>query len=499
MSQGIGVYFEKHQDSADLGRQAMRGGLISVAIQYGNAVIQIVASIVLARLLSPEDFGLVALVTVLTSFAPLLIDFGLGDATAQRSTITQAQVSSLFWLSAGIGLGVALAVAGSSPLIGWLYGEPRLQPIALSIAITFVLSGISIQHMALLRRAMQFGKIGRIQLLGTLIGMVVGIATAVCGYGYWALVLRPIANALSVAVGAWVACRWRPRRPVVDEDVRSLVRFGMNVVSFSVMYTVAKSADRLVLGLVYQADQVGYYQNAINLYENSIQTGLVQVHRVASTALSKLQASPATLRERYRAGLSVVAYFFMPLAAIFSVVGKDLTILLLGEKWHAAGVLVSVIALKGVFHVIESSQGWLHLSIGTADRWRKWGVVATTVLVTAVLVGLPFGPIGVAVAIVAACMLNCLPSVVYAGRPIGIDARLVIGAVYRQLIGAIATAAAGWWLQINVLPDYSILARIVLAGCFCACIHMTLMIAVFRFVEPITNIWSILAGVLRKR
>src|SRR5689334_20746444 len=103
MAEGVGVYFEDHRESKDLGRRALRGGLVSVAIQYGNAVLQIAAAVILARLLAPEDFGLVAIVTVFTSFAPLLIDFGLIDATAQRSKITTAQVSGLFWVSTGIG------------------------------------------------------------------------------------------------------------------------------------------------------------------------------------------------------------------------------------------------------------------------------------------------------------------------------------------------------------------------------------------------------------
>jgi PST family polysaccharide transporter len=210
MSDGVGVYFEDHRASSDLGRLALRGGIISIAIQYGNGFLQIAAAIILARLLAPEDFGLVAIVTVLTSFAPLLIDFGLGDATTQRSRITQAQISSLFWLSSGIGLAVALVVAACSPLIAWLYREPRLEPIALCTAITFLLSGASNQHLALLRRTMQFGKTGTIQVLGTLAGIAAAVAVAMYGYGYWALVLRPIANSLCVALGAWLACRCRP-------------------------------------------------------------------------------------------------------------------------------------------------------------------------------------------------------------------------------------------------------------------------------------------------
>src|SRR6266478_3399078 len=171
MAEGVGAYFEDHRESTDLGRLALRGGLVSVAMQYSNGVLQIVAAIVLARLLAPEDFGLVAIVTVLTSFAPLLIDFGLGDATAQRSKITRSQVSSLFWLSSGIGLAIAVIVAACSPLIAWLYGDPRVEMMALYSSTTFVLFGLSFQHLALLRRTMQFARIAKIQILSTFVGI----------------------------------------------------------------------------------------------------------------------------------------------------------------------------------------------------------------------------------------------------------------------------------------------------------------------------------------
>src|SRR5579864_943478 len=245
MEQSADVYFEDHQESGDLGRQALRGGIVSVAMQYGNGVLQILAAVILARLLTPADFGLVAIITVLTSFAPLLIDFGLGDATTQRKTITRSQVSSLFWLSSGVGLAVAVILAVASPLVAALYRQPALQPIALCTGITFVLWGASNQHMALLRRTMQFGRIARIQLLGSLGGIVVAVALALAGWGYWALVARPIANAVCVVVGAWRGCRWRPGPPAFDPEAKSMVSFGLHVVGFSVTYNVAKSVDRI--------------------------------------------------------------------------------------------------------------------------------------------------------------------------------------------------------------------------------------------------------------
>jgi O-antigen/teichoic acid export membrane protein len=485
MPEGVGVYFEDHRESKDLGRLALRGGIVSVAMQYGNGVLQIVAAIVLARFLAPEDFGLVAIVTVLTSFAPLLIDFGLGDATAQRSKITRSQVSSLFWLSAGIGLAIGMVVAACSPLIAWLYREPRLETIALYSAITFVLSGVSNQHLALLRRTMQFGTIAQIKISSTLVGTAMAIFMAVCGYGYWALVLRPIASSLCVAIGAWLACRWRPGFPVFDNEVKSMVRFGLHVVGFSVTYTVAKAVDRIALGLFYRPDQVGYYQNATTLYENSIFSALGQLHTVGSAALSKLQSNPAALRQKYEAGLSAVAFFVMPMAAILSVTAEDLTVILLGEKWRVAGSLLNIIALRGIFQVVEGSQGWLHLSLGRADRWQNWGIVSLGVQVVAVLGGLPFGATGVAVAGVIASVLIAVPSISYAGRPIGVGAALVIRAVGPQLMGAISAAAGGWWLQTTALTDCSSFVRMLLSTGFCISIYLIIVVGVFRLTEPI--------------
>ena len=485
MAEGVGVYFEDHRESRDLGRLALRSGTVSVAMQYGNGILQIIAAIVLARLLSPEDFGLIAIVTVLTSFAPLLIDLGLGDATAQRSKITQSQVSSLFWVSSGIGFATTLVVAACSPLIAWMYREPRLEAIALYTAIIFVLFGVSTQHQALLRRTMQFGRIAKIQILSTSIGVAIAIFVAICGYGYWALVLRPIVSSFCIAIGTWLVCEWRPSFPVLDNEVKSMIRFGLHVVGFSVTYSVSRAVDRIALGLFYRPDVVGYYQNAITLYDNSIFQTLGQLHTVGSAALSKLQSNTAALRQRYEAALSALAFFVMPAAAILSVTAQDLTVILLGEKWGAAGFLLSIIALRGIFQVVEGSQGWLHLSIGRADRWRNWGVVSVLVQIVTVLGGLPFGATGIAVAVVMTSLLLAVPSITYAGRPIGIDAAFVIRAVGQQLIGAIATAAAGWWLQTTALTHCSSFVRICLSTGFCICVYLIIVVGLFRLTEPI--------------
>lgn len=497
MSQRIEAYFEEHRASGDLGQRAVRGGVVSIAMQYGNGALQVIGTIILARLLTPSDFGLVAIIVVLTNFVPLLIDFGLGDATTQRSKINPGQISCLFWITSGVGTAVAIVVAACSPLIAAVYHEPRLEPIALCSAITFVLWGLSNQHLALLRRTMQFGRIASIQLMATLVGNLVAIAFAIVGYGYWALVVRPIANALWVAVGAWRGCPWRPGAPVIDAEVKSMTRFGLHVMGFSITYSVSKAVDRILLALYYKPAVVGYYQNATTLYENSIFMALAQVHTVGSAALSKLQSNPVALAEKYKAALSTLAFFVMPLAAILSVTGEDVTVVLLGAKWRVAGLLFRIIALRGIFQVIEGSQGWLHLSIGRADRWRNWGFVTLALQIVAVLAGLPFGPTGVAIACVVEGVIIAFPSISYAGRPIGVGSGLAVQAVAPQLIGAISAAAAGTWLQMTVLGHLPILARIIVSTCFCAFIYLTIVVGLFRLSEPLRVARSVVQGRLR--
>jgi O-antigen/teichoic acid export membrane protein len=481
----VEFYLEEQGISRDTGERALRGGIISVAGGYGSAALQLAASVVLARLLTPDDFGLVAIITALTSFAPLLIDFGLADVTVQKSRITNGQVSTLFWISSGIGLAIAICIASANPLIALAYHDPRLKSIALFSALTFALSGLSGQHLALLRRTLQFTTIAKIQFLGALVGVAVAIFLALRGFGYWAIVFRPVANAAIVTAGAWLACPWRPGRPAFNSEVGAMIRFGLHVVGFSVVYTISRALDRIGLGLFYTPKDVGYYQNAYTLYDNSIFSALAQVHTVGSAALSKLQSNPTVLSDKYVSALSTLAFYMMPAAAILSVTAQDVVVIILGQKWTQAGALLSILSLRGIFQVIEGSQGWLHLSLGRPDRWKNWGIVTAVVQVVAVACGLPFGTEGVAIAMVVASAVIALPSISYAGRPAGIGTRRVMRATGRQMTGAILCAVAGWLLHTMALQHMDILLRTIVSAGFSGAVYLAIVPGLLRLRHPL--------------
>jgi PST family polysaccharide transporter len=488
MTKATAFYFQAHTVPPDIGRVALRGGIISVVSGYGSGALQIIGAVVLARLLMPDDFGLVSIIAALTSFAPMLIDFGMADATIQKRQITEGQVSSLFWINCGIGLAVAAGLAACSPVIASLYHEPRLQSVALGSAIMFALSGAAAQHLSLLRRTLQYTTIAKIQFLGVISGVAVAVMIAMGGGGYWALVFRPIANAAFVTAGAWIACSWRPGPPVFDSEVKSMVRFGSHVVGFSIVYSIGRAVDRMLLGLLYSATEVGYYQNAIVLYDNSIFSALGQLHNVGSAALSKLQSEPVALAQKYEAALSTLAFFLMPVAAILSLTAQDVVVVLLGDRWRAAGAVLAIVALRGIFQAIEGSQGWLHLSLGRADRWKNWGVVSTIVLIVAVLCGLPFGINGVAIATVIASALLALPSISYAGRPAGIGAALVVRATGQQFIGSVLCLAAGWLFQCVALQQVASVPRALASTCLSVAVYLLIVVGLFRQSGPLAVI-----------
>jgi O-antigen/teichoic acid export membrane protein len=478
-------YFQDNTPSSELGRSALRGGVVSIVSRVVNVITQVVYAVVMARLLTPEDFGLVAMLTALTGFAPMLIDFGLGDATAQKSRLTHGEVSSLFWIGFGMGLLIAVSLAVASPAIAWLYREPRLRSITVISAITFLLLGMSGQHLALLRRTMQFGVIAKIEIISNLAAMLVPMALAYLGFGYWALVVRPIVSGACLMAGAWSWCRWKPGVPVIDQEVKSMVRFGMNIVGFTTSNFVGRASDRVALGLCYQPSDVGYYQNALAMYENTLLALLASVHNVGSVALSKLQSDRVRLKQKYLSAMSSLAFFAMPASAVLAVIAEDLLVLLLGEKWRVAGGLLSIMALRGILHVVGTSQGWLHLSIGRADRWMRWGGVASIVQLLAILAGLSFGVRGVAISFAVAGSLLAFPSISYAGRPAGIGAVDVMLTVWRQLLGALVIVASGWPLRDAVFAGFCLSYRIALSLVSGISIYLLVVVGLFRLSEPL--------------
>ena len=472
---------------------------MSVGSRAINVIVQVGSTMCLARLLSPDDFGLVAMVAAITGFAPMLVDLGTRDAAVQKSQITEEEVSALFWLTVGLGLGLGILLALCSPLIASFYHESRLQRIAIVSSLTFVLSAASCQHFALLRRAMMFQKIAILEVGSNLFSAVCAVAMAFSGAGYWALVAKPILGSFFTVVGVWICCRWLPGLPKLTAGVKEMVKFGLNITGFTMTDYAGRAADRIGLGAKVGARPLGHYQNALFVYDNTLGLLSVSLHSVAVASLSKLRDNLPELRRAWANALSTVAFFGMPVFALMAVTGQDFMVVLLGEKWVHAGTLVSLLALRGMPHVVERTLGWLHVSAGRADRWMRWGLVSSAVQIAALLCGLPFGTKGVAIAYAICMYILFVPALVYAGQPLGIRARDVIRVVGAPLVGSLVTTAVGFLLRYSVLAEMPKIGRIAIMILLCGACYLLIVVWLFKITKPLQVARSLGRDFLPKR
>jgi polysaccharide transporter, PST family len=486
-------YFDDAAPSGDLHRRSLRGGAISMIAQGGNVAVQVVSTVILARILLPEDFGLVAMVSAVTGYVSTCVDLGTRDAVAQRGRVNEAEVSALFWITFAIGFVLTAITLLGAPFIARFYAEPRLKHIAMVLSCTFVLPALYFQQYALMRRALMFRKIASVDLGGNLLGTVIAIVLAYRGYGYWALVWKPVLTTLFTASGVWITCGWWPKRPRFTAGVRELLGFGLNVTGFTIADLVAKAADRVALGYTTGPRELGYYQNAFTVYDNALNVA-APLHNVATATLSRLRSDTAVLKQAWSTALSSLTYFAAPAFAILAVIGQDLVVLLLGSKWRTAGAILSILALRGPAHVIERTHGWLHIAAGRPDRWRHWGILNCILTIVALFCGLPFGALGVAAAYTALMYVLFIPSIVYAGKPLGIGIRDVFGAVGPQIVTALSAAAVGFMLRYTLLQDTPPLARLLTLSFLCSAFYLAIIALGFRMTGPLTVAASLVRG-----
>ena len=477
-------YFDENGASDSLARQSVRGGAISVFARGINAILQVGSVLFLARLLTPEDYGLVAMVTALTGFAPVLVDMGTRDAVVQRVRITESEVSTLFWLTVGFGCALALTVSATSPLIARFYHEPRLISIVCVSSVTFIAVALTAQHQGLLRRAVMFRELAIIDICANVLGAGGALVFAYFGFGYWALVTRPVATFSFTAVGTWVCCRWRPRRPAMTRSVRDMIRFGLNLSGFSATDFVTRNSDRVTVGRSLGARSLGYYQNALFIYDNLLDLLVFPLHQVAAASLSKLQNDHPALRRSWAKALSTVAFYAMPAFGVLAVVSQDLVVMLLGSKWSNAGIILSVLALRGIPHCVERTLGWLHVAAGRTDRWFKWGLATTCVQLAVLFVGIQFGTMGVVYAYVAFMFVWFVPAIAFAGHPLGIRARDVIRVVGPQLIGALSAAGLGFALRQAIISLPSVERLFILSAAYMV-VYLAIVVGLFRETTPV--------------
>lgn len=418
-------------------QRAIRGGIITSVSQVIMFVLRLASIMVLARLLIPEHFGLIGMVTALTVFIERFEDLGLGDAVVQRKEISHEQVSTLFWLNISICFLIAFMVAVCAKAIAWFYNDQRLIWITVALASNFIFSGFSIQHMALIRRRMRFDHFALIRILSTTFGLAVAIIMAILEYGYWALVWKEISRSLTVTVLAWLFCPWRPSSPVHNADVKSMLKFGGNVTGYNILYYLSNNLDSILLGKFFGAVPVGLYSRARQLSAIPMGPLLEPMQYVSLPALSALQNDPVKYLNYYEKMLSVLCFLYMPIIVYIVIYSHPIVYMALGSQWMDTIPIFRLLALSAFVSPIVVILGLIMVSTGQSRRYFCWGLFTSLSTIMAFVVGINWGAIGLAAFWSVSTMANLIFSLffVFKGSPVSVASTLK--GIYRPAIASI--------------------------------------------------------------
>ncbi|HXF12198.1 MAG TPA: lipopolysaccharide biosynthesis protein [Terriglobales bacterium] len=429
----------------DLRERAVRGTFARVAAQGANMALRIVSLAILARLLNPDDFGLVGMVAALTGILSLFRDFGLSAASIQRAHITDEQSSTLFWINAATGLLLAVITALCAPLVVRLYHEPPLYWVTVAMGSTFLVNSIGIQHSAHLQREMRFTAVSIIDTGSTLISTIVGIVLAEIGWGYWALVAMAIAAPLISTVAFWVSTGWIPSRPRRGVGLRSMMRFGGTLTVNGVVLYVASNAEKVLLGRYWGADAIGIYGRAFQLIRIPTDTLTGAVGEVAFSALSRLQDDAKRLRSYFLKGYSLVIALTLPATVACAVLAPDLIGFVLGPKWKEAAPIFRLLTPTILVFAIANPLSWLVMGLGMVGRLAKMTTTIAPLMIASYFAGLPYGPKGVAFAYSTIMVLWLVPVSMWAVRGTAVSFRDVVTTASHPLIASVAAGAVAYF------------------------------------------------------
>jgi PST family polysaccharide transporter len=430
--------------------------LTGVAWTGGSRVLQqliaIATTVVLARLLVPADFGLVALVVVFTGFAAVLTDLGLGAALIHRRVIEERHLSSAFWLSVLVGAGLAVLVAAMAPFVAAFYGEPRLTWITVTLASVFLVTPLAVVQTSLMQRDMEFRRLAAIENAATVVGAGVGIATAAAGFGVWGLVLMTASTALVRTAAVWLLTGWRPRSGLSLAAVRDLWRFSANLVGFQAINYWMRNADNLIVGKFLGAAALGVYGRAYNLMLQPVGHAGAVLSRVMFPALSSVQHDPDRVRRAYVRALALIGLITFPVTLGLLVAAEPLILTLYGPKWSDVVPILQILCAAALLQSVSTTVGWIYQSQGRTDWMFRWGLVAGTVTIVSFAVGVQWGVHGVATAYLIRTIVLVPLSFAIAGRLIGL--RLVdVGRLTARTLVAAGCMAATVWLASRALPS----------------------------------------------
>ena len=456
----------------DLGGRAARGGMIAISAQPIRMILQFVTSAILARLLAPSDFGLVAMAAAVTGFVAIFSEMGLGAATMQRTEIDQDTVSGLFWLNLGLGVALVPIALLIAPLAAAFFKDQRVLHLIMALSLTLPMVAAGAQHTGLLMRSMRWVTTQWTAIAGQVVGSVAGILVAwKTDLGYWSLVVHAWGAAGGTLLFIWLACPWRPTLVKDWSGTRDALGFGLNLTGFTVVNFFHRQLDNIIIGWRSGAAELGYYARAYTLMMLPINMFNGPFNSAVTPALSRLQHEPERWRRAFLDSLGLAAFLGAGVAAGLIATAEPLVAILYGPGWERSAVVFRYLAISIFAGTPLSATGWIYMSLGRTNRMLQWSLIFTPCVAAAFLLAMNHGATGIALAYALVMNLALVPGYAFATyrTPVGLwDVMKVI----LPMSGAGAVAAVAGVL--TPVEGMNVFVRLILSGAVAGLVYLAL-------------------------
>ncbi|GAB3753251.1 lipopolysaccharide biosynthesis protein [Zhihengliuella somnathii] len=428
------------------GSHARRGLVTTAFSQSCKFLIQMASIVVLARLLTPDDFGTFAMVFAVSGFATVIGDFGLSSAAIQARSLSLLQRSNLWWVSFGIGCLLWAILWLIAPLVEDFFGKAGITELLRVVGLSFVLSAASSQYVADLTRNLRFGWLAVNEIAAHLLAFGAAVGTAGLGAGPWALVTQQITFALVLLVASVVVGRWIPGIPG-KAPMKSLVTFGGNTLGVQLLTYFSSNVDSIVLGRVAGAGQLGLYDQAYRLFKVPVQQIASPLTRVALPLLSRRQDNAVEFSRLVIISQNSMSYVLGSVFVLGAVLAEPVVHLLLGGQWTEAVPLFAILAAGGLFQAMGYVYYWTFMGLGLTGVQLRYSLLTRSIMIVAIIVAARWGANGVAVAVAASLALNWAVLSAWPLRQTGLKAGAIVFAGVRSLGVHVAVGAMVFWVD----------------------------------------------------
>lgn len=417
--------------------EAVSGIKWNTLSQVGRQGTLVVTTVILARLLSPSDFGLLGMAMVVIGFIEIFKDLGTSAAIIQKKENSETLLSSVFWVNVGFGLLAMMTLYFGAPLGGLLYREPGVVAILRALSLTFFISSLSILQQALLQRSLAFQALAKTEVSAVLCGAVVGIGLAWYGAGVWSLVFQMLTTVSISTIFLWLTSPWRPRWIFRWEEIRSVSSFSLNLVGFNIFNYFSRNADYFLIGRFLGAQDLGYYTLAYRILLFPLQNISSVVGRVMYPVYASMQDDDRRFSETYLKILATIALIAFPMMFGVLALAGPFVLVVFGANWRPAILLIMIFSPIGLIQSVNAPTGLIYQAKGRTDWLFRWGIGSGIFAVMAFIVGLQRGILGVAVAYAIASLVLLYPGTAISFRLIGLRFTHFIKALYKPFFNSL--------------------------------------------------------------